>query len=192
MGGELNYSEWFFYDPEVCTGLRWKKDIYGGVKYKAIRKQKCSIAGGVVKRRDGKSGGCMVQIQGKRIYTHRIVWELFNGPIPSGMVIDHLNRNNCDNRIENLKCKTLAENNRNATMHERNKTGVTGVKYHPATNPVAIATTWYENGKQHTQYFRFSKYGQEEAMRLATELRKSKIAELNKNGANYTDTHGGV
>lgn len=40
---------------------------------------------------------------------HRLVWEAFNGPIPEGMQINHINENKGDNRLENLNtmdCKT--------------------------------------------------------------------------------------
>ena len=44
---------------------------------------------------------------------HRVVWELHNGEIPKGMVIDHINIDHTDNRIENLRCVTYRENGLN-------------------------------------------------------------------------------
>lgn len=35
---------------------------------------------------------------------HRSVWSSFNGPIPEGYHIDHINNNPSDNRLENLQC----------------------------------------------------------------------------------------
>lgn len=51
---------------------------------------------------------------------HRLVYEAFNGPIPDGHDIDHINGNPSDNRLENLQClnrqdhcyKTHADNPR--------------------------------------------------------------------------------
>ena len=44
---------------------------------------------------------------------HRVIWESFNGPIPNGMQIDHINRKRDDNRILNLRLATAAQNQRN-------------------------------------------------------------------------------
>jgi len=45
-----------------------------------------------------------------RILVHRLVWETFNGQIPDGMEIDHINRIRNDNRLCNLRCVTHPEN----------------------------------------------------------------------------------
>ena len=49
----------------------------------------------------------------KCLYAHRIIWEMLKGPIPDGMVIDHINQDKSNNRIENLRCVTYGENNGN-------------------------------------------------------------------------------
>ena len=46
----------------------------------------------------------------KRRFTHRFVWECFNGLIPEGKVIDHINNNKEDNRLCNLQLLTQQEN----------------------------------------------------------------------------------
>lgn len=47
-------------------------------------------------------------------YAHRLVWEVANGPIPSGLQIDHLNGRKTDNRACNLEAVTQSENVRRA------------------------------------------------------------------------------
>ena len=41
---------------------------------------------------------------------HRMVWEAFNGPIPAGMQINHLNGIKGDNRLENLEVCSQSQN----------------------------------------------------------------------------------
>ena len=60
------------------------------------------------------SGGYrQVQVDGKLIYEHRVIYEMHNGPIPDGMQIDHINGVRKDNRIENLRVVTPSENQHN-------------------------------------------------------------------------------
>ena len=49
----------------------------------------------------------------KQVYLHRKVWEDANGEIPEGMMIDHINGEIRDNRLENLRCVTRSENGHN-------------------------------------------------------------------------------
>jgi hypothetical protein len=43
-------------------------------------------------------------------YIHRLIYEAFNGTIPKNMVIDHINNDRLDNRIDNLQLLTNKEN----------------------------------------------------------------------------------
>lgn len=69
---------------------------------------------------------------------HRVIWEMFNGPIPKGMVIDHINRKPGDDRIENLRCVTTKENTRNSVKNTKcpgvccgkDKKSSAGFRYH--------------------------------------------------------------
>lgn len=58
-------------------------------------------------------GYLVVGMRGKIHLLHRVVWELVNGPIPSGMQIDHINGVRDDNRLKNLRLVTHAGNCRN-------------------------------------------------------------------------------
>ena len=50
---------------------------------------------------------------------HRIVWETFNGEIPDGYEIDHIDGNKQNNVLSNLRCVTHIENMANPITKER-------------------------------------------------------------------------
>ena len=52
-------------------------------------------------------------INGKKVYAHRAAWMYVHGDLPPGLVIDHINGNGLDNRIENLRAVTKTVNQRN-------------------------------------------------------------------------------
>lgn len=63
----------------------------------------------------GKNGyaGRMVRRNGKRLLTH-MHWYILR--LPPGLVIDHINGNRLDNRKENLRVCTKADNNKNRRL----------------------------------------------------------------------------
>ena len=46
----------------------------------------------------------------KTTFVHRFIWECFNGLIPEGKVIDHINNDKKDNRLCNLQIMTQQQN----------------------------------------------------------------------------------
>ena len=70
------------------------------------------------------NGYSKISIDGERIPTHRAVFLLFNGYLPE--IIDHIDNNPSNNRIENLRAATREQNafNRKAP----NVTNLLGVK----------------------------------------------------------------
>lgn len=79
----------------------------------------------------------------------------FNGDIDkidkemsdSTMVIDHINRNPLDNRLNNLRLVTIKENNRNQTMRASNTSGVVGVRFNEQKNRWIAKRDIYPNGR---------------------------------------------
>ena len=51
------------------------------------------------------------------ISIHRLVWETFNGEIPEGMVIDHIDGNRSNNKLSNLRLVSQSENMNNAQVN---------------------------------------------------------------------------
>jgi len=60
----------------------------------------------------GSTGYGQIVIDKKNFPFHRVLYELFVGPIPDGCHIDHINGNRFDNRVENLRVTTPRQNKR--------------------------------------------------------------------------------
>lgn len=74
------------------------------------------------------SGHMYGRILGRHFSTHRVAWAIYYGAWPSG-VIDHINGDPTDNRINNLRDVTPLENSRNGPLAPKNTSGVTGVYF---------------------------------------------------------------
>lgn len=76
--------------------------------------------------RNPKHGYMQVQFrdaEGKRrhLRVHRLVGDAFLGPIHEGMLTRHLNGDQTDNRLDNLRHGTPAENNADTVLHHRHQ-----------------------------------------------------------------------
>ena len=63
----------------------------------------------------GVGGGGYIRVRlapnpRKHMSVHRMVWEAFNGSIPVGLTINHLNGTKADNRLSNLEVCSRSEN----------------------------------------------------------------------------------
>ena len=94
---------------------------------------------------------CCVRKHGDKQKTHqvhRFVWECFNGVIPEGKVINHLNNNKEDNRLCNLQLLTHQQNckksakNRDYSFNSQNHKNRKCVK---ATNKNTNEVTYYNS-----------------------------------------------
>ena len=108
----MKLSDYFYYDPSAPSCLRNK------VSRSSARKD-------MVQGTLGNRGYWQVRLLGERFVQHRIIWELHFGPIPEGMVIDHIDRDKSNNRIENLRCTSQSYNMTN--QPQRNSSGLKGV-----------------------------------------------------------------
>lgn len=80
-----------------------------------------------------------------KILVHRLVYETFVGNIPQGYDIDHINTIRYDNRVENLRCVTVNENNNNPLTKIHLSESLKG-------------KTRSEFGRKFKQHFGISKY----------------------------------
>jgi hypothetical protein len=146
--GHIKANELFTYKN---GSLFWKT-------YKRNRKMGCP-AGTL-----SANGYLQVCVDGKSYYVHRIVWVLHgNKPAP---VLDHINGNKADNRIENLRAATYSQNGMNRGSNSNSTTGVKGVYWYKNINKWrAIVQLNYK--QHHAGYFDTK----EEAAAAVTALR---------------------
>lgn len=72
-------------------------------------------------------GHLFVQLDGRAVAVHRIIWAMRHGEWPNGF-IDHINRDPADNRPENLRIANYKQNRVNTSKtFKNNKCGFTGV-----------------------------------------------------------------
>lgn len=74
----------------------------------------------------GVDGYYYTRVCRKQIAAHRIAWFLVHGRWPTGQ-IDHINGNQLDNRLANLREVDAAQNQWNSKLRKDNKSGYKGV-----------------------------------------------------------------
>ena len=128
----------------------------------------------------GKKAGCkqkngyiILMLNKKFYYAHRIIYMMFNGIMPK--LIDHIDRNPNNNKIENLREATQTQNTCNRTAQSNSKSGVKGVY-------------WVENRKKwvgRCQYKGISKLKYFENMQQAIEYVRKLREEMHQNFAHH-------
>ena len=73
---------------------------------------------------------CEIYIEGKKYKFHRIVFMYHHGYMPK--IIDHINGDKYDNRIENLREATSSQNRMNVGLSIKNKSGIKNVHWYKA------------------------------------------------------------
>lgn len=168
----------FRIDPDSPSGLsKIKKD--GSLK----------PIGYVQYRHYTREPACWVLWLSKRKYgVHRVILTLSGVILCADTVVNHINCNPLDNRLENLEVCSQSENNQRNRItlglenNPTNTSGVTGV-YEVTNNNSGNFYTyamacWSENNKSKSKKFSYNKYGKEKAWELAIAFRNQKVKEL--------------
>ena len=110
----------------------------------------------------------------------------FHNYITGFKMVDHINRNPLDNRIQNLRDAThkINNNNKDGLKKFKNDTEhIVGVRYDKRYDSYVARIK--QDGKEYSKSFNAKKLGDEEAKRLAIEYRKELCEKFNcKNGLN--------
>ena len=83
----------------------------------------------ITRRKSGQISRLDGHVFNKKYAAHRIAWLIYYGEWPKNE-IDHINQDPTDNRIENLRDVTHAENNKNRTLQNNSTTGYSGVSFY--------------------------------------------------------------
>ena len=107
------------YNPD--TGIfTWKKQIANRIK---VGEKAGSI--------DSDSGYCRIKFKNRLYLTHRIAYYMYHGIEPREKLIDHIDGDKINNKINNLRLATGSQNNMNRSMLGSNNTsGAIGVHWY--------------------------------------------------------------
>jgi hypothetical protein len=116
-----------FFEIRECGNLYWVKKPHP--KASSVR------IGGRAGAID-QDGYLFIKISGRFYKAHRLIWLIHHGRWPSDQ-IDHIDRDKQNNRIENLREVTCAQNHQNQSIQKNNTSGSTGVYFRKrhVTNP---------------------------------------------------------
>lgn len=180
----------FEYDEKSPSCLIHKYDIYA--KDGKLHTKAKTVAGTISKDKKQKYLRWAVHTaKHGRFMAHRVIWTMFYGKIDDSLVIDHIDGNALNNKIENLRVVTVRMNNRNSARREtlRDSTLPNGVYFEEKINGTKtkynayFIANWMNNGKNFQKYFSVTKLGFMPAHRDAVKFRKSKEID-------FTERHG--
>lgn len=91
------------------------------------RTEKSAVRAGHVFQTSRSGKSIQVRVLGKSYYLHRIIWKMIYNEDPD--VIDHIDGNPLNNRIDNLRNCSVRQNSLNQKLFKNNTSGITGVSW---------------------------------------------------------------
>ena len=186
----MEITDLYKYDESSPSCLTWLVNVYSGRWNNHLSAIAETPAGSL-----GTSGYYVVYRDGKTVVAHRIIWEMFNGPIEDGLYLDHIDGNRTNNKLDNLRVVPKLLNARNCKPRTDNTSGIVGVKLSTLElKDGSVTRIWNAQwvnleGKTKTKTFNCRKLGEDLAFELACAHRVKMIEEMNAQGAGYTERH---
>ena len=179
----LDWNYFFYNDPHSPSGLRWKT-----VSEKSYSVKNGDIAGTKQYRKNGEPSKWMVKIRGKNYSCAKIVFIMAYGYVENNILIDHIDTDPFNNKIENLRATIEPLNLKNKKYQNNNSSGFTGVSVIVKKGVKYYVATWIENGKQRGKSFNTSKLGEICSKLSAVCFRYEKLKEVDAHG-DYSQQH---
>jgi len=104
----------------------------------------------------GKKAGCkssgaygVVNLDGRAYSIHKVIFCMHHGFMPP--IVDHINGDKSDHKIENLRAATHQSNNWNRVTQSNNKLGKKNISWHPQNKKYWVQLA--KNGKKIVSVF---------------------------------------
>ena len=151
----------------------------GQLTWKRTSRNKVVQAGDPAGRVHNK-GYAIVLIDRKPYAVHRIVYQMHHQleVLPAEVLIDHINGDRADNRVENIRVCTHGQNMQNKTKHRNNRLGEKNIHFSRISHRYCV--TVKGNGIKATRSFP----GTEEGFELAKQFRDRMLLEVHGEFAN--------
>lgn len=171
------FSEHTAYSEDVESGLKLIKPWSNHFNFKL----KLGDTIGKKQYMRGDQPHCYrAAIKGKSYCIHRVIFVLFNGEIPKDHVVDHIDGNPFNNKIDNLRLLHTHLNTHNAKLRKDNSTGINGITViSNGTGKSYVCAQYKLNEKQVSKQWPLDSYSYLDALILAKEWREKEIAKQN-------------
>lgn len=120
----MNIEDIYHYNPENGD-ITFKCDRHA-------RKVKGELAGWIKTDENRRTSYRELRADGRTVKAHRLAWRLYYGEWPTE-IIDHINGDGLDNRIDNLRQVDKFDSAKNKPMQKNNTSGVVGVNFYKPT-----------------------------------------------------------
>lgn len=118
-------------------------------------------------------------IDGKRYHFHHIIYLWHHGFIPD--IVDHIDCDALNNRIENLRDATVSDNNCNKPLQKNNTSGIKGISVYPEKKMIH-AQIQRDGKKIHKTFFPINDENMKLALQWLNEMRKEMHGEFAHHG----------